>query len=304
MNKKPAPFLAAALTLALGWFGCSPSSNAPAAGTAHVSPTAPPMNWPGVCLPARFGPSMGLLDVDGRQPEPRGDHRGPRGDEKAGIGGVIICEVNVGIPRGPVDFMSPRVADALRACRVGGGTAGAGDHAQRRARLDRERRAVGQGRSNPCSISSPALSTSAGPAVSTATLPRPQRRPAFFGDGFSRRTWRRSKTNFTSMSPCWPSRLRPRPRHRRYRREGALCPGALFLQARREAIPPLAGGLSRNPRRRGDRPRPGRRPDRPALRRRPARLGRSGRPLDRSCVSAAPAPEPTPARRPYPGLGS
>lgn len=25
----------------------------------------------------------------------------------AGIGGVVICEVNVGVPRGPVAFMSP-----------------------------------------------------------------------------------------------------------------------------------------------------------------------------------------------------
>src|SRR5512137_1717314 len=25
----------------------------------------------------------------------------------AGLGGVVICEVNVGVPRGPVEFMSP-----------------------------------------------------------------------------------------------------------------------------------------------------------------------------------------------------
>jgi len=27
--------------------------------------------------------------------------------KQAGIGGVVICEVNVGIPRDPVEFMSP-----------------------------------------------------------------------------------------------------------------------------------------------------------------------------------------------------
>jgi hypothetical protein len=26
----------------------------------------------------------------------------------AGLGGVVICEVNVGVPRGPVEFLSPK----------------------------------------------------------------------------------------------------------------------------------------------------------------------------------------------------
>jgi len=49
---------------------------------------------------------MGLLVHHGRQSDPGGDHGGFRGAEEGRVGGVIMMEVDVGIPRGPVKFMS------------------------------------------------------------------------------------------------------------------------------------------------------------------------------------------------------
>ena len=46
--------------------------------------------------------------------------------ERAGIGGAIIMEVNVGIPRGPVKFMSAAVAGVVQARRRRSRAAGAG----------------------------------------------------------------------------------------------------------------------------------------------------------------------------------
>ncbi len=45
--------------------------------------------------------------------------------QHAGIGGVIIMEVNVGIPRGPVNFMSPEWRATVQARGPGGGATGA-----------------------------------------------------------------------------------------------------------------------------------------------------------------------------------
>ena len=107
MNKKPAPFLAAALTLALGWFGCSPSSNAPASGTAPVSPPAADELARGFAAPPdSVRPWVYWMWMDGNLSRD-GITADLEAMKRAGIGGVIICEVNVGVPRGPVEFMGP-----------------------------------------------------------------------------------------------------------------------------------------------------------------------------------------------------
>jgi hypothetical protein len=99
----------------------------------------------------------------------------------AGIGGVIICEVNVGIPRGPVAFMSPdwralfkhvvREAERLGlevTLNAGPGWTGSGGPW------------VDPGRSMQHLVSS--ATEVSGPSRFDAKLPRPLRRPAFFGE--------------------------------------------------------------------------------------------------------------------------
>jgi hypothetical protein len=102
--------------------------------------------------------------------------------KRAGIGGVIIMEVNVGIPRGPVKFMSEEWREHFK-------------HAVAEA----ERLGI-----QITLISGPGWTGSGGPWVTPeqsmqhivgssihvkgpmkfdGTLPRPLRRPAFFGDG-------------------------------------------------------------------------------------------------------------------------
>jgi hypothetical protein len=102
--------------------------------------------------------------------------------KRAGLGGVIICEVNVGVPRGPVEFMSLEwrglfkhvVKEAARlglevAINAGPGWTGSG------------------GPWVTPEQSMQHLVASAvevlGPKRFDGQLPRPERRPAFFGDG-------------------------------------------------------------------------------------------------------------------------
>ena len=66
--------------------------------------------------------------------------------EAAGIGGVIIMEVNVGIPRGDVEFMSDAWCALFKHAVRRGGATGTADYAQRRTWLDRQWRSLGQGR--------------------------------------------------------------------------------------------------------------------------------------------------------------
>jgi len=101
--------------------------------------------------------------------------------KKAGLGGVIICEVNVGIPRGPVEFMSPEwrklFAHVVReAERLGleitlnagpGWTGSGGPWVKPEQSMQHIVAASVEVR---------------GPAKFDAALPRPQRRPAYFGD--------------------------------------------------------------------------------------------------------------------------
>ena len=101
---------------------------------------------------------------------------------QAGIGGVVICEVNVGIPRGPVEFMSPEwrtlfkhvVREAERlgleiTLNAGPGWTGSGGPW------------VAPEQSMQHLVASAIEIT--GPKRFEGPLPRPQRRPAFFGDG-------------------------------------------------------------------------------------------------------------------------
>jgi hypothetical protein len=102
--------------------------------------------------------------------------------KQAGIGGVIICEVNVGVPRGSVDFMSPEwrhlfkhvVHEAERlglqiTLNAGPGWTGSGGPW------------VKPEQSMQHIVASDTEVT--GPALYDGILPRPVRRPAFFGDG-------------------------------------------------------------------------------------------------------------------------
>jgi hypothetical protein len=100
----------------------------------------------------------------------------------AGIGGVIICEVNVGVPRGPVEFMSPEwrrlfkhvVTEAERlglevTLNAGPGWTGSGGPW------------VKPEQSMQHIVAS--ATDVKGPAHFDGLLPLPKRRPAFFGDG-------------------------------------------------------------------------------------------------------------------------
>ncbi|HPM80910.1 MAG TPA: glycosyl hydrolase [Candidatus Anammoximicrobium sp.] len=101
---------------------------------------------------------------------------------RAGLGGVLFMEVNVGIPRGPVEFMSPQwrqlfkhaVAEAERlglqlTLNAGPGWTGSGGPW------------VKPEQSMQHVVASAA--DVVGPKRFDETLPRPQRHPAFFGDG-------------------------------------------------------------------------------------------------------------------------
>jgi hypothetical protein len=100
----------------------------------------------------------------------------------AGLGGVVICEVNVGVPRGPVEFMSPEwrglfkhvVREAERlglevTLNAGPGWTGSGGPWVKPEQSMQHIVAAGV--------------DVAGPSRFDAALPRPTRRPAFFGEG-------------------------------------------------------------------------------------------------------------------------
>ncbi|MGO8931240.1 MAG: glycosyl hydrolase [Limisphaerales bacterium] len=102
--------------------------------------------------------------------------------KRAGIGGVIMMEVDVGIPRGPVKFMSPEwralfkhaVAEAERlglqiTLNAGPGWTGSGGPWVKPEQSMQH-------------IVASAVDVT-GPEHFDEVLPRPQRRPAFFGDG-------------------------------------------------------------------------------------------------------------------------
>jgi alpha-L-rhamnosidase/Glycosyl hydrolase 2 galactose-binding domain-like/Bacterial alpha-L-rhamnosidase 6 hairpin glycosidase domain len=114
---------------------------------------------------------------------------------KAGIGGVIMMEVDVGIPRGPVKFMSPEwravfkhaVEEAKRlglriTLNAGPGWTGSGGPW------------VKPEQSMQYLVGSAVEVT--GPKHYDEVLPRPQRRPAFFGDGQMPADLEKAKNDF------------------------------------------------------------------------------------------------------------
>ena len=117
--------------------------------------------------------------------------------KRAGIGGVIMMEVDVGIPRGPVQFMSPEwralfkhaVTEAERlglqiTLNAGPGWTGSGGPWVKPEQSMQH-------------LVASAVEV-AGPTHFDEVLPRPQRRPAFFGDGACRPSWRRRRTSSTA----------------------------------------------------------------------------------------------------------
>ena len=102
--------------------------------------------------------------------------------KQAGIGGAIFLEVNLGIPRGPVDFMSPQWQELVA-------------HAMREADRLGIQIALGAG-PGWCGTGGPWITPElamqdlvasttnvAGPEVFSAELPQPQPREPFFGEG-------------------------------------------------------------------------------------------------------------------------
>ncbi len=115
--------------------------------------------------------------------------------KRAGIGGVIIMEVNVGIPQGPVKFMSPEwrqlfkhvVSEAERlglqvTLNAGPGWTGSGGPWVKPEQSMQH-------------LVASALEVT-GPTHFTGPLPQPKRRPAFFGDGALPAELERAKNDF------------------------------------------------------------------------------------------------------------
>jgi len=115
--------------------------------------------------------------------------------QRAGIGGVVICEVNVGVPRGPVEFMSPEwrrlfkhvVREAERlglevTLNAGPGWTGSGGP------WVRPEQSMQHLVASEIEI--------IGPKHFEDPLPRPQRRPAFFGDGALPAELERAKNDY------------------------------------------------------------------------------------------------------------
>ncbi len=144
-----------------------------------------------------------------------------------------------------------------------------------------------------------------GPARFDGVLPRPKRRPAFFGDGQLPPELEKAKNEFYRdvVVLAFPTPAGGGS-DRRHRREGALCPGALFVAAGREAvparrrrtIPPCPPGAAVDPAAH-------RRPLRTSRRRTAGWRGTCPQGSGRSCASAGPAPGPNTRPAPVPGSG-
>jgi hypothetical protein len=115
--------------------------------------------------------------------------------KKAGLGGVMIMEVNVGIPQGPVKFMSPEwrglfkhVVDEAERCGIevtlmsGPGWTGSGGPW---VRPEQSMQHI---------VGIPTVIT--GPMRFEGLLPRPERRPAFFGEGHLPADLEKAKNEF------------------------------------------------------------------------------------------------------------
>ena len=156
--------------------GRGPSSSGPASGGTPDALATGFANPPDSARPWAYWMWMdGNLDREGIT----ADLEAMRG---AGLGGVVICEVNVGVPRGPVEFMSPawrglfkhvvREAERLGlevTLNAGPGWTGSGGPW---VKPDESMQHIVA-----------AAVEAEGPSRLDAELPRPARRPAFFGEG-------------------------------------------------------------------------------------------------------------------------
>ena len=223
--------------------------------------------------------------------------------QQAGIGGVILMEVDVGIPEGPVQFMSEpwlalfkhAVNEAERlgleiTLNAGPGWTGSGGpwvkpgavHAAPRRQRD-------QGHGRAAVRGSPGRSRSRG-RHSSEPVPRELEplRSGFYRDvavlAFP------TPAGEGIASPIWTKR--PCTCERRIRRSPASNP-ILPAPAEYPALPEDGGHC----------PGPDRGPDRPAGAPRAGSCGTCRRATGPSCVSAGPPPGPTRGRRPQSGLG-
>jgi hypothetical protein len=168
MNKKKRLLTLFTLAICFGAAGCGSGPSDPLAG-GFATP------------PAEARPWVYWMWMDGNLSR-EGITADLEAMKNAGIGGVIICEVNVGVPRGPVEFMSPEwrrlfkhvVTEAERlglevTLNAGPGWTGSG----------------GPWVSPEQSMQHIVASATevVGPARFDGALPRPKGRPAFFGDG-------------------------------------------------------------------------------------------------------------------------
>ena len=170
--RRPVPFaLLAVAGLALA--GCGGGPSAPPAADALAAAFARP--------PDEARPWVYWMWMDGNLSR-QGITADLEAMRAAGLGGVVICEVNVGVPRGPVEFMGPEwrrlfkhvVREAERlglevTLNAGPGWTGSGGPW------------VKPEQSMQHLVASSVEAE--GPARFDAVLPPPERRPAFFGEG-------------------------------------------------------------------------------------------------------------------------
>jgi hypothetical protein len=195
----------------------------------------------------------------------------------AGIGGALFLEVGIGIPRGPVDFMSPEwlslfghaVAEADRlgiavAVGTGPGWCGSG----------------GPWITPDLSMQHTVMSETRveGPSHFNAVLPRPNPRTPFFGMGTLAPDLKAHWQTFYRDAAVRLSHAGRKRPARECGRESALLSRALFLASRRETL--AAAGDKRGAARAVYRARTGDGSNRQAFRRRKIGLGRTAGKLD------------------------
>ena len=199
--------------------------------------------------------------------------------QQAGIGGVIVMEVDVGIPKGPVRFMSEPWRALFKHAVTEAERLGPANDAERRPGLDRQRRAVGQARTIHAAHrrqrnQGDGWTTLRGsPSAAQAAAAFLRTRPLAIG-GFAKRVLSRCRRAGV------PDAGR-RTRHCRPGRQGLVRAGAVFVAAGRQALPARAGEV---PDAACDRPGQHRRPDGSPRRQRPAHVGCARGRLDHSAV--------------------
>ena len=131
---------------------------------------------------------------------------------RAGIGGLLFMDGNMGNPVGPHRFMSDSWRAMFRHMVVGGRSAGAGDQSEQRPRLGRQRRAVDQ-------------AGTGGPK--SRDVGDDRARPG----ALRRRVGRNRRRRATSIatSSCWPVR--------RLRRRSPASSAASKISTRRNRLP-------------------------------------------------------------------